>query len=177
MSQAEGYILLMIQEHVRNGILTPFFLFITTLGDAGFIWIVSALISLCFKKTRKTGIAVIIALCLSLLINNLILKNLIVRIRPYEVIEGLQILIPKQSDFSFPSGHTGSSFAAAIVFYRCMGKKYGIAAIILAVLIAFSRLYIGVHYPTDVLAGMITGIAIGYFVSKFYFSFAKCVKV
>lgn len=177
MLQAEGNVLLFIQEYMRNGILTTFFIFITTLGNGGAVWIASAVAALCFKKTRKAGIAIGVALLLSLIINNFILKNLVARIRPYDVIEGLEILIARPKDFSFPSGHTGSSFAAATVIYRCLGKRYGVPAVILAILIGFSRLYIGVHYPLDVLAGVVIGYVIGYFVSKYYFSFAKLVKV
>ena len=93
--------------------------------------------------------------------NNLILKNIVARIRPYEVVNGLNLLIQKQVDLSFPSGPTGASFAAAVTIYKCLNKKrYGIIALILAFLIGFSRLYVGVHYPTDVLTGLFTGTLI-----------------
>ena len=96
----------------------------------------------------------------SLLVNNMILKNLVARTRPYEAVDGLQRLIEAQRDLSFPSGHTGSSFAAAVIIYLTCPKKIGIPAMILAVLIALSRLYVGVHYPTDVLAAVVTGTGI-----------------
>ena len=92
------------------------------------------------------------------LITNVCLKNLVARPRPYEVVEGLVPLIGKPTDYSFPSGHTCASFACALVLYRILPKKYGVPAVILASLIAFSRLYVGVHYPTDVLGGMFVGI-------------------
>ena len=79
------------------------------------------------------------------------------RTRPYEVVDGLKLLIEKQSDYSFPSGHTGSSFTSAIVLWKELPKKYGVMALIVAVLIAYSRLYVGVHYPSDVLAGVVIG--------------------
>lgn len=104
----------------------------------------------------------LLALLGSLLVNNILLKNIVERPRPYDIIEGLQPLITRPKDFSFPSGHTGSSFAAAAVFYRNLPKQFGIWMILLAALIGVSRLYLGVHYPTDVLAGMLLGVALGY---------------
>lgn len=93
--------------------------------------------------------------------NNVLLKNLIARTRPYAAIEGLTLLIPPPSDYSFPSGHTASSFAMAVVLYRKLERKWGITAIVLASLIALSRLYLGAHYPSDILFGMMSGILIG----------------
>jgi undecaprenyl-diphosphatase len=167
-------ILVFLQEHVRNPILNPFFILITHLGDAGIFWILLTLVMLCFKKTRRPALYSVGALLLSVLINNAILKNAVARIRPYEVIEGLKLIEPcklfgiitlsvkKATDFSFPSGHTAASFASAIAMYRYMPKKWmSVSLIILAALISFSRLYIGIHYPTDVLGGFISGLLIG----------------
>ena len=103
--------------------------FITHLGDFGMVWIILTVIFLLFNKTRKIAYMMICALLLSLLINNGILKNSFLRIRPYETIEGLTRLIEAQSDFSFPSGHSASSFAGAVVIYKMVDKKYGIIAI------------------------------------------------
>lgn len=163
----EADILLWIQDVVRNPVLTPIMKGITTLGNAGMIWIVLGIILLIIPKTRKIGGGVLLALFASFIINNGILKNLVNRTRPYEVIAGLEILIGKQVDSSFPSGHTGSSFAAATVLYLTLPKKFGIPALIFAALMGFSRLYVGVHYPTDVLAGMVIGILIGWAVVHF----------
>ena len=154
-------VLIYIQENLRNEVLNPVFKFITSLGDAGWCWIVLAVILLCFKKTRKTALVVAGALILSLIINNIILKNLVARPRPFAEMEDLILLISKPHDYSFPSGHTGSSFAAAYALWKTTPRKYGILAMVLAGLIAFSRLYLGVHYPTDVLGGIITGIIAG----------------
>lgn len=167
-SQLEGNILLWIQEYVRNDFFTPVMTFITKLGDAGMIWIGIAVLMLCFKKTRKEGLLVGYSLLGSLLVNNIILKNLVARIRPYEVIEGLNILIEKPGEYSFPSGHTGSSFAAGVMLFLICPKKYGVPALILAFLISISRLYVGVHYPTDVLGGMLTGTLIAVFIWKIF---------
>ena len=158
----DGNILLFIQDVIRHPALTPFFVGITKLGNAGMIWIVFSILLLLQKKTRKIGMMGICALLLSLLVNNLLLKNLVGRVRPYEVIPGLVPLIPRPKEYSFPSGHSASSFAAASVFYRTMPKKFGIPIVILAFLISVSRLYVGVHYPSDVLVGIVSGIELSY---------------
>lgn len=166
--QLDGNILLWIQEHVRNDALTPVMKFITHLGDAGWIWIVLTIMFLLVKKMRSTGVLMTCSLVGSLIVNNLILKNLVARTRPYEAVYGLQRIIEAQRDLSFPSGHTGSSFAAAVVIFLTCPRKIGGPALILAFLIMFSRLYVGVHYPTDVLAGMITGTVIAVLVCRVY---------
>ncbi len=160
--EIDAEILIFLQNNVRNAVFTPLIRMITVLGNGGVFWILASLVLLIPDKTRKTGIAAIAALLVSLLINNLFLKNLVARIRPYEVVVGLEALIPKPWGYSFPSGHTGSSFAAAWVFYRELPKRFGIPALVLAGAIGFSRLYLGVHYPTDVCFGVISGIGSGY---------------
>lgn len=157
----DGEILLWIQEYIRNPVLTPIMKVITALGDAGIFWVLVAILCLCIKKTRRAGATIGLALLFSLIVNNGILKNAVARIRPYEVVEGLQCLVGRAVDFSFPSGHSGSSFAAATVIADLFPKRYGIPAVILAFLIAFSRLYVGIHYPTDVLVGILDGILLG----------------
>ena len=98
-----------------------------------------------------------IALSLGFLCGNIAIKNIVARTRPYEYNSEIQLLVKKLSDYSFPSGHTLASFEAAVcIFIRY--KKWGIAALILAFAIAFSRLYLYVHFPSDVLAGMVLGI-------------------
>ena len=159
----DASILLWIQENLRADWLTPFILFYTKLGGLGRIWIATSLIFLCFKKTRWAGVAGITALIFSLAVNNVCLKRMIARIRPYEVIEGLQLIGNRATDFSFPSGHTGSSFAAATAFFWTFRKgKARWIFIFCAALMAYTRLYIGIHYPTDIIGGLITGILCGY---------------
>lgn len=157
----DAYLLLWIQEHLRMDELTPIMQAVTFLGDGGWFWIFLAIVLLFPKKTRKAGIAAGIALLLSLLVNNIWLKPMIDRVRPYEVIEGLTILIDPPHDASFPSGHTGASFAAAVAMYPFLRKPLHVVLILLAAFIAFTRLYLGVHYPTDVLGGMVIGITLG----------------
>ncbi len=172
----DGGLLLLIQEYVRNPILDNIMIFITNLGNGGMIWIAATVILLIPKKTRKIGIMSAVALLGSLIINNNILKNIVQRPRPYVTFTDLRILIPTPSEFSFPSGHTSSSFAAASVFYTHLPKKIGVPAVILAGLIGLSRLYVGVHYPTDVIAGILMGIFLGYLAEILVNTFSKKLK-
>lgn len=138
---------------------------ITHLGDFGIFWILLTIVLLIPKKTRKAGLASALALIIGTLITNVAIKNVVARVRPYEVIQELDLMIEKQKDFSFPSGHTCASFASAFAIYKCkevFPKKWRTAAMVLATLIALSRLYVGVHYPTDVLGGLIVGLFSGW---------------
>lgn len=157
-----------IQENVANGFLDFLMPIITIFGDAGIFWIACAAVMLIFPKTRKTGLAMGVALVMGLLVCNICLKPLVARMRPlvYEVeklgnsaadlLHSGQLLVGKPSDFSFPSGHTIASFEAAGVL-MLNNKKLGIPALVLAILIAFSRMYLFVHYPTDVLVSVVLG--------------------
>ncbi|MCI9439263.1 MAG: phosphatase PAP2 family protein [Lachnospiraceae bacterium] len=160
--ELEREILLFFQDMVRNPVLNPVLILITTLGNGAIIWVLLSLGLMIPDKTRRAGMTSLLALVVSLLINNVLLKNLVGRVRPYDLLEGLTPLIGRQWDPSFPSGHTGSSFAAAWVLYRELPKRFGVPALILAGLIGLSRLYVGVHYPTDVLFGVISGIGSGW---------------
>lgn len=172
----DGGFLLFLQESVRNPILDNLMIFITSLGNGGMIWIAATIVLLIPKKTRKAGIMSAVALLGSLIINNNIVKNIVQRPRPFVTFTDLQIIIPTPSEFSFPSGHTSSSFAAAAVFYRHLPKKLGLPAVILAGLIGFSRLYVGVHYPTDVIAGVLMGILLSYLAEYLVNLFVKKLK-
>ena len=172
----DGNILVFMQEHIRTAILTPIITFITTLGNKGIIWILISFILLISKKTRKTGMICLCALTGSFLINNQILKNLFNRARPFDSLNLIIPLIERPTDFSFPSGHTASSFACAWVLVRKLPKRLGIPAIILASLIAFSRMYLGVHYPSDVIAGVISGILISYLAEFVVNGILSCIR-
>lgn len=163
MVAMEADILLWIQNNIRNDVLTPIFKFITTLGNAGVIWIVLSVGLLIPKKTRRVGALALVSLVFSALIDNVILKNVVARTRPYDVIEGLTSLVGAQKDYSFPSGHTGSAFAAAVVMFLGLPKKCGIPILVFACLMGLSRLYVGVHYPSDVLGGALIGTGIALF--------------
>lgn len=150
--------LLFLQEHVRSDVLTPVFLVITAFGDKGIFWMAVTLLLLLLPKTRKTGAMCATSIALTFLVNNLTLKNLVARIRPYDAMEALLPLGTKPSDFSFPSGHTAISLCVACVLFRRLPKPFGVPFLVLAILIALSRLYLGMHYPSDVLTGAAIGI-------------------
>ena len=167
-------------ETLHNPITNPIFYVITTLGNAGWLWIVLALLMLTVlpKKYKKAGLTMAIALILSLIFCNGIMKHLWARPRAFWVagqnfvvgneFENLYGIFNSIHDYSFPSGHSSASFAAAVSIFMWR-KKEGSAALVLAALIAFSRLYFTVHYPTDVLVGTITGALYGvaaYFIVK-----------
>ena len=155
-------ILEFIQKNIRCDFLDAIVPPITHLAEKGIFWIAVALILICFKKTRKTGFMVGAALLIGLAFGNGVLKNVVGRIRPYDLdgslLKEADLLVSGLSDFSFPSGHTLASFEAATVLL-IRDKRMGIPALVLAILIALTRLYLYVHYPTDVIAGVIFGIA------------------
>ena len=158
LQQLDMNILLWIQEHLRVDALTPFWRAVTFLGNGGWFWILCAVVLLAVPKTRKTGYAAALSLIFGAIVTNLLLKNIVARPRPFAEIAALIPMITKPKDFSFPSGHTTASFAVALVMLRILPKKFGIPAVVLAALVAFSRLYLGVHYPTDVLAGFVIAL-------------------
>ena len=163
----DGNILLWIQDNIRAQWLSPIMITITKLGGLGLIWILLSLLLLCFKKTRWAGAAGLLGLVFSLLLNNMFLKNVFQRIRPYEVIEGLTLLTKKATDFSFPSGHSGSSFAAAVAIVCSLkGSRGRWLVLAFAFVMAFTRLYIGIHYPSDVICGALTGTFCGLAAAK-----------
>ena len=146
-----------IQDHLRTPAATQFWKFITLFGDAGIFWIVLTLILLIWKRTRRTGLTCSISLVLDFVIVNLLIKNLVARPRPYDLFPHIEALAGPMKDYSFPSGHTAAAFACSLVLVRMLPKRYGIPLIVLSALIAVSRLYLGVHYPTDVVGGFLIG--------------------
>ena len=150
-----------IQEHLRTTFGDAAMPIITHLGSAGIVWIVAAFVLLCIPKYRKCGIDMLIGMLIGLIVGNLILKNLVARSRPCWINTDLPaMLISIPQDYSFPSGHTLSSTIASLVLLR-HDKRIGIPAAVLAVLIAFSRMYLFVHFPTDILGGLLLGLPIG----------------
>ena len=154
-----------IQETMQCAFLDKTMPIVTLFGDGGVFWIGIAVLLLFFAKYRKTGFSMGMALVLGLVVCNITLRPLVARIRPYdfqlqEFGREISLLISAQHDFSFPSGHTIASFEACTVLLL-HDKRMGIPATVLAILIAFSRLYLYVHYPTDVLVSLVLGIAFG----------------
>lgn len=149
-----------IQAHLRCGAADQFFSTITHLADGGVFWILLAVVLLAIPKTRRFGLALALALVLDGIFCNGLLKPIIARARPYQLHPGVQLLIAPPSDYSFPSGHAAASFAAAsaLAFSHC---RHWRPAVVLAVLISLSRLYLYVHYPSDVLCGALLGILCG----------------
>lgn len=161
-----------IAEHIRSDLLDHVMPVLTSFGDKGAIWIIFGLVLACLPKERSKGIQILLALVFSFLLSNLLLKNLVGRVRPFDIVSGIELLIQAPHDYSFPSGHTSASFAAATVLMisHWKGRYFALA---LAILIAFSRLYLYVHYPTDVLAGVLLGVGAGYLAVKVYSSLQK----
>lgn len=157
----EIQILDQIQNLFRCPFLDMVMPFVTALANGGVFWITLALILTIHKKTRPLGIAVILSMVLEAVCCNLILKPLVARTRPFEINTAVELLVRKPLDYSFPSGHTGCSFAvvSALFFSRSRGWA---PTCVLSILIAFSRLYLYVHFPTDVLAGLVLGLASGW---------------
>lgn len=150
-----------IQANLKSDLLDTVMPIITLFGDGGVFWIAIAVLLLCIPKTRKIGLGMGFALLMGLVVCNITLKPLVGRIRPYDLQEQLGVTIPlltdRMHDYSFPSGHTIASFEASVVLLK-NNKWMGIPAVILAFLIAFSRLYLYVHYPTDVIFSVFAGI-------------------
>ncbi|MGM9623230.1 MAG: phosphatase PAP2 family protein [Butyricicoccus porcorum] len=149
-----------IQAHMRNDFFDGFFKLVTHLGDAGIFWIALGIILLCFPKTRRCGICMLVCLAVTSLLGEGLLKHLFTRERPCVQQPIADMLLALPTTYSFPSGHSASSFTAATALFF-HDRRAGIAAYILAALIAFSRLYCYVHFPTDVLTGIALGLCVG----------------
>lgn len=164
--QWEAEVLHWIQEVFRQDWLDPIVVAITKLGNVGWFWIASILVCLCLKKQRKMGIYALISLLVTFVLCNLFLKQVVGRIRPYDAYPIIEPLVERLQDPSFPSGHSAISFCVAMIYYYQAPKKIGVAAVVLAGLIALSRLYVGVHYPSDVVAGIALGCLVAYGVKR-----------
>lgn len=156
LAELDTRLLLYIQDALRYEPLHSFWRGISFLGDLGWFWIFTGILLALNSKTRTAGITAIAALVLSTFISNVILKNAVMRPRPFEVLPQIIPLITHASGYSFPSGHTTAAFACAFVYYKLLPKFFGLPIMLLAVMVAFSRLYLGAHYPLDVLGGIVT---------------------
>ena len=185
-TQLDGNLLIGIQQALNADWLTPVMKFITLFGEGGFFWIAACLVMLVFKKTRRLGIICSFSLAFTFLCCNLVLKPLVDRTRPWETFEAVKAFLPPPGDSSFPSGHSANAMGPAWAMFTasapvrignrkvydetpCLGWKgagadprtvhrLGIAAVILALLIGLSRLYLGMHYPSDVICGLLLGM-------------------
>ena len=161
MQGMEFAILDWIQAHLRCGFLDAVLPVISRTADHGELWILLAVVLLLIRNQRKYGAAVSCGLVLDLISCNILIKPLVGRIRPFALNTAVELLIKAPLDASFPSGHTAASFAAVFAL-KAAGSPLWKPALALTVVIAFSRLYLYVHWPSDVLAGALLGAAVGW---------------
>ncbi len=161
----EFEILESIHRFTRSDLLDFLVPKVSWFGNSGFIWIILAIVLLATKKYRRTGIALSAGLILCLILGNMFLKPIVARPRPCWIFDVQDMLIPIPEDFSFPSGHTYSSFLSAFVIFL-QNKKWGIVTLLVAIIMAFTRLYLFVHFPTDILGGVVLGAVIFFIVRK-----------
>ena len=154
--------LVWIAQHVRCGLLDPFMKVYTQLGNTGMLFIVLGLVLLLFRSTRKSGFSALCAMLIGLVVVNFTIKPLAARDRPWLVIRDFVNLVPEKDPNSFPSGHTNAAFAFALAVCMSAPKRWmKIAAVCAAAVMGLSRLYVGVHFPSDVLAGALIGALCG----------------
>lgn len=161
LMELDSNILFYVQDNLRSEVLNNVVVWFTSLGNAGLIWVLLIAAFILYKGTRKEGFGCAISLLLCFIVVNLFLKNAVARVRPYDALEQIRCLVAPQADYSFPSGHTAIAFAASVPVFIISNKKLGIVMIIFSILMAFSRIYVCVHYPTDVIGGAVIGILCG----------------
>jgi len=154
--------LVWIAEHIRCGLLDPFMKIYTQLGNTGMLFIALGLLMLCFKQTRRAGFSALCAMLIGLIVVNFTIKPLVSRPRPWLAIENFVNLVPEGDPNSFPSGHTNAAFAFALAVCVSAPKRWmKVSAVCAAIVMGLSRLYVGVHFPSDVLAGAVIGSLCG----------------
>ncbi len=158
LNQLEAGWLLWIQENLRTEVLDAVMPMISKVNNSGMLAILTVIVLVLWKRTRETGWIAFVSLLIEFILVNVCLKPLVMRTRPFVVNEALELLGDYPTDYSFPSGHTGCAFAVAFVCLMCLPRKYGIGAMVVAALIAFSRLYNAAHYPTDVVAAIFVSL-------------------
>lgn len=168
MDEAVARFAFSLHSGAAGGFFDWFFPAVTLLGKAGIFFIACALVALAFRRSRKMGFTILLALLLGLLFTNLVLKNTIARPRPYA--DELSVFYSwwkgigsgaEREIYSFPSGHATASFAAATAVFWCCDKRYSWTAYLLAMLIGFSRIYLVVHYASDIIGGALVGFVAG----------------
>ncbi|MGN0462020.1 MAG: phosphatase PAP2 family protein [Ruminococcus sp.] len=154
-------ILYWIQDNLRNSFMDFVMPLFSNLQDGGLIWISIAVVMLFFKRTRYCGIAVLLAMGIDTLITEYGIKNIVCRVRPCNLVDVVNMLVEKPTTYSFPSNHSASAFAGAVAVMLTIKKKaWTIPAFVLSGIIAFSRMYVFVHFPSDVFAGILIGSTI-----------------
>ena len=162
IQQLDEQALVWIAEHLRCALLDPFMKLYTQLGNTGMLFIVLGLVMLCFQRTRRAGASALCAMLIGLIVVNFTIKPLAARERPWVVMEGFVNLVPEGDPNSFPSGHTNAAFAFALAVCMSAPERWmKIAAVCAAAVMGLSRLYVGVHFPSDVLAGAVIGSLCG----------------
>lgn len=154
-------ILYWIQDNLRNSFMDFVMPLFSNLQDGGLIWISIAVVMLFFKRTRYCGIAVLFAMGIDTLITEYGIKNIVCRVRPCNLVDDVNMLVKKPTSYSFPSNHSASAFAGAVAVMLTIKKKaWTIPAFVFSGIIAFSRMYVFVHFPSDVFAGILLGSTI-----------------
>lgn len=160
--QLDGAVLRWIGEHLRSPMANSLMCAYTTLGDRGALFIVLSLLCLLFRPSRRVGAAGLTALVMGAVVTNLTLKPLVARARPWLVLEGFETLMRSSDPYSFPSGHTCAAFAFGMAVVAMVPHGWlKTAALVAAVLMGYTRLHVGVHFPSDVLAGAVVGTCCG----------------
>ena len=154
-------ILYWIQDNLRNSVMDFLMPLFSNMQEGGLVWIAIAIVLIFFKRTRYCGFAILLAMGIDTLITEYGIKNIVCRVRPCNLVNDVDILVEKPNSYSFPSNHSASAFAAATAVLLTVKKKaWSIPAFIFSGIIAFSRLYVFVHFPSDVLVGIVVGCAI-----------------
>lgn len=167
LNNIDQAVLLFIQANLHFKILDEIMIFATNAGSKGLIWVLISLLLLLNRRTRKIGIITLAALILSSILGEGLLKHIIQRPRPYDDLPWVHLLINKSTAYSFPSGHTASSFAAAYVLSKYL-RSFSPIIWVVALSIALSRLYLFMHYPSDILGGIALGLLCGKLASYLY---------
>lgn len=168
LKKFDNTVLKWINVKFRNKVFDRIMPIITSIGNLGIVWIVISVLLITKKDYRILGQMIIIALIITTIVGEGIIKNLVRRKRPFYDESEKELLITKPITYSFPSGHTASSFAVAAVFIKS-DNAASFEIIVLANLIAFSRIYLGVHYPSDVIGGGVIGVLCGILTVMLFF--------